>query len=359
VTSYFDKNILSIYISRKILFYFFAIFTSLSLIILINHIFLVLKESISVGYLSGELYTLILNKYLRDVSLVLGLSLFLGCVVAFNNLAKNSELIILNSSGMNFFSVFSIISPLILFFVLMSIVITFYVQPNANLNINKLLEAASNRPNFLNFKQKQFVIFKDKNISIFVDRVDNNGENQILKKIYIWSEKNKKLTIAKSGEKYIDSSKKIFINLFDGRIYDIEAPKVGITKFKKMNLLLYDPSRKKPNFSNLDYDSMSVFILLEHLPKKEALAELLHKISFPLSNIILIFLSIVLTLKNTSKSNFSLIYAVITYTIFYNLIYISKATIENNDFNPAMFFLPYLILILIIYIKILSLKIKY
>lgn len=352
------SKIISRLISQEILFYFLAIFITLSLVILINHVFLVFKESHSVGFQVDEVYQLIWNKYTRDISLIIGLSFLLGSVFALNSLEKNSEIIVLNSAGFGSFKIFNMVLPLAILIALISAIFSIYISPTSNQKISSINEIAKNRPDFIFFKERDFITFKDQKITIFVEIVENIEDRQKLKNIYLWSQDNNKITLAKSGQKYTDSSsRKVLIDLFEGNIYNLNTNKNTTTEFKKMSIVLFDPNNKVIETKQSKYQSKSLINILGDLPKLEALVEIHYRLAFPISIFLFSFLSIQLTSNNRKfKKNFSIIISISAYLLFYNSLYISKDLILSSDSITYLFFVPYIIMAALIYIKILYAK---
>ena len=110
------------YMRRSLVALFFAIFFIIGLVLFGNQFVLMVQESIERGIPVKELMPLVSFNMIRDVSLILSLSLFLAIILTISQLYKNSEAVVMNSLGLNdkYFIVF--IQPL----VLLSFVIIFF-----------------------------------------------------------------------------------------------------------------------------------------------------------------------------------------------------------------------------------------
>ena len=82
------------YIRRNLVTLFFAIFFIIGLVVLGNQFVLMVQESVERGIPIQELMTLVSFNMIRDVSLILSLSLFLAIIVTISQLYKNSEAVV-------------------------------------------------------------------------------------------------------------------------------------------------------------------------------------------------------------------------------------------------------------------------
>jgi len=105
-----------IYLTKRIVLSFFAIFTILTFIIFGNQLFLVLNQSLKVGFVSSELLPYMSLKVLRDMPFIISLGFSLAITFSLNYLYKNSEMVILNNAGIGDKQTIRLLSPLIIFF---------------------------------------------------------------------------------------------------------------------------------------------------------------------------------------------------------------------------------------------------
>ena len=89
------------YIRFNLLTFFFAIFFIIGLIVFGNQFVLTVQESFERGIPLQELMPLVSFNMIRDVSLILTLSLFLAIILSISKLYKNSEAIVMNSIGVS------------------------------------------------------------------------------------------------------------------------------------------------------------------------------------------------------------------------------------------------------------------
>ena len=88
------------YILRNLVTLFLAIIFILGLVVFGNQFVLMVQESIERGIPIQELMHLVSFNMIRDVPLILTLSLFLAIIITISRLYKNSEAIVMNSMGL-------------------------------------------------------------------------------------------------------------------------------------------------------------------------------------------------------------------------------------------------------------------
>lgn len=347
------------YLTKKILFSVLAIILVLSLIIFGNQFFLVLNESLKNGLFGSEILPLMFFKFLRDFPFVLSFSVVLGTIYTLNRLSLSSELMILTNSGISDLKIFQRLGSLISLFVVIVLLLSFFITPIAQFQVETFKENAKSRPDYIFFKPGIFQTFNNENITLFTSNVESseNGESQLLDTVFIYSKENDRITIAKKGVKTIEPiSGNVFLKLSNGKIYDkftySKKNQISITSFDNFVIKLFDPSK---NINTVKKDSPELkdfFLLLSEIRNNHDFAEVFYRISIPLSLIIMIILGIYISKSNPrSNKNFALGYGLILYITYYNVILFFKDLIHNESgLNIINFLLPHLIFILLIFL---------
>ena len=93
----FKNTIISRYLLSNLFIFFIAITFIIGLIVFGNQFVLTVQESISFGIPIKELMPLIGFNMLRDIPIILNLSLFLSIIITISQLYKNSEAVVMNS----------------------------------------------------------------------------------------------------------------------------------------------------------------------------------------------------------------------------------------------------------------------
>ena len=96
----FENTIIGRYINRNLFLVFLAVAFTIGLIVFGNQFVLTIKESIERGIPAGELLPIVSFNMIRDVPLILALSLFLSIIITMSQLYKSSEAVVMNSIGL-------------------------------------------------------------------------------------------------------------------------------------------------------------------------------------------------------------------------------------------------------------------
>jgi len=347
-----SQTVLSNYLISKIIYNFSGIFLILSLIIFGNQFFLVAKESVEYGFLTSEIFPLVLLKLLRDFPTLFNFSVFAAIVVTLKRLGDSSEKIILHSNSIGDYQIFKLISKLVFFTISISLLGSLFLSPSAKKEINNLKLNSSNRPEYIFLKEGQITEF-DKNI-FFAEQIIPSENSEDLINIYLikpdkWKQK---VITAPSGKKIIDQNKNIKLQLFNGSIYEISdnAYVEQISQFKYYESSLYVENSVKHNNSD-KLESKNLFELLSDSSRQD-LIELNLRISQPISLLILIIIGVAISASNPKKtSNKSILTGLIFFIVYFNLIFFFKDLADEESNNLYILFaIPHIIFLLIVFI---------
>ena len=347
-----SQTLLSNYLISKIIYNFSGIFLILSLIIFGNQFFLVAKESVEYGFLTSEIFPLVLLKLLRDFPTLFNFSVFAAIVVTLKRLGDSSEKIILHSNSIGDYQIFKLISKLVFFTISISLLGSLFLSPSAKKEINNLKLNSSNRPEYIFLKEGQITEF-DKNI-FFAEQIIPSENSEDLINIYLikpdkWKQK---IITAPSGKKIIDQNKNIKLQLFNGSIYEISdnAYVEQISQFKYYESSLYVENSVKHNNSD-KLESKNLFELLSDSSRQD-LIELNLRISQPLSLLILTIIGVAISASNPKKtSNKSILTGLIFFIMYFNLIFFFKDLADEESNNLYILFaIPHIIFLLIVFI---------
>ena len=347
-----SQPVLSNYLISKIIYNFSGIFLILSLIIFGNQFFLVAKESVEYGFLTSEIFPLVLLKLLRDFPTLFNFSVFAAIVVTLKRLGDSSEKIILHSNSIGDYQIFKLISKFVFFALTISLLGSLFLSPSAKNEINNLKLNSSNRPEYIFLKEGQITEF-DNNI-IFAEQIIPSENSEDLINIYLikpdkWKQK---VITAPSGKKIIDQNNNIKLQLFNGSIYEISdnAYVEQISQFKYYESSLYVENSVKHNNSD-KLESKNLFELLSDSSRQD-LIELNLRISQPISLLILTIIGVAISASNPKKtSNKSILTGLIFFIVYFNLIFFFKDLADEESNNLYILFaIPHIIFLLIVFI---------
>jgi len=347
-----SQPVLSNYLISKIIYNFSGIFLILSLIIFGNQFFLVAKESVEYGFLTSEIFPLVLLKLLRDFPTLFNFSVFAAIVVTLKRLGDSSEKIILHSNSIGDYQIFKLISKFVFFALTISLLGSLFLSPSAKNEINNLKLNSSNRPEYIFLKEGQITEF-DNNI-IFAEQIIPSENSEDLINIYLIKsdEWKQKVITAPSGKKIIDQNNNIKLQLFNGSIYEISdnAYVEQISQFKYYESSLFVENSVKHNNSD-KLESKNLFELLSDSSRQD-LIELNLRISQPISLLILTIIGVAISASNPKKtSNKSILTGLIFFIVYFNLIFFFKDLADEESNNLYILFaIPHIIFLIIVFI---------
>ena len=388
-----SKSIIQHYLAKSVGINFAGVFIILMLIVSGNQFFLVLNEGLKFGLINNEVFYLLFLKIIRDIPIVLIFSFTISIIYSLNKLYKNSELIALNFAGYGDARIYLLLQPVILFFLSIIILFTFFISPEVKQEISSIRSDSENRPDFLILKKGNFQRFKNNDITFFIspevkqeissirsdsenrpdflilkkgnfqrfknnditffanqEYKDENSEDQIFEDIFIYSNEGKKIILGKKGKKVQEKeTKSYFLTLFDGNIYENLEGQLSISKFEKFTLMIYE---NKPNIgiTTINAEGKQLQDLLLSADKSDFF-ELLHRISILILSFLLSLFSILVSRTNPrGNNNFSVAYGIIIFFSYYNLnIYSLNSADENRLIESIFNFLyPHLLMFTVI-----------
>ena len=337
----FLSNKISRYILGNLILVFFAIFFIISLLVFGNQFVLTAQEAIEYSIPIKELTPLLGFNMLRDIPIILELSLFLSIIITFSRLYKNSEAVVMNSIGLGDKSFIRIIQPIVILLFVIVFILTIYIVPWAKQQKSYTEDITVNASDFSFITEGKFESFKNGDIVFYASEasIEGSGSEQDMEEIFIYAfdGNNSIIVLADEATKYIDSkSKGTYLRLKDGVRYE------GFTSDKNINILDFD-------FYDLEIisgeiqDSLASFPSIEEkstlILMKESgpavYAELQWRLSQPISILILSVIGVFLgkTSPRTGKG-INLLVGVLVFMIYNNALVVAKTSIESEQLSP-------------------------
>ena len=345
------------YIRRNLVTLFFAIFFIIGLVLFGNQFVLMAQESVERGIPLQELMPLVSFNMIRDVSLILSLSLFLAIILTISQLYKNSEAVVMNSMGLNDKHFIFFIQPLVILSFIIIFFLTIYAVPWANQQKNIREEETNNASEFSFITEGEFEVFKQGEIVFYASEsksLNTIGE-QNMEEIFIYAFDNEKpvIVLASKATKYIDSiSDSIYLRLKDGVRYQ------GIPSKDNINILnfdLYDLEIVSGELQN----SVAIYTKIEGKSTLDLIkeggryanAELQWRLSQPITVLILSFFGIFLG-KTSPRGGkgVNLLIGIIVFMLYNNGLLVAKRAIELGQINLLTGFLGVHLLVLMLLI---------
>ena len=331
------------YIMRNLVTYFCVITFIIGLVVFGNQFVLTVQESIDRGIPFQELMPLISFNMIRDVPVILVLSIFLAVIITISQLYKNSEAIVMNSIGLGDKAFLSAIKPLVIILFLFVLFLTAYAVPWAKQQKSAAEEETKNASEFSfitegkfeSFKNGDIVFYASESTSIDVDGVQNMEE------IFIYASENGNpvIVLASDAKKYIDpKSKSIYLRLRDGVRYQ------GLPSSENINILNFD-SYDLEIVSGEVQKSIATFTEIEEKTTLDllkqggllAIAELQWRLSLPLSILILVVFAVYLG-KTSPRGGkgINILIGIFVFMLYNNGLLVAKSSIESGLLSPII-----------------------
>ena len=345
------------YILRNLVTLFLAIIFIIGLVVFGNQFVLMVQESTERGIPLQELMPLVSFNMIRDVPLILTLSLFLAIVVTISRLYKNSEAIVMNSLGLGDKHFIVFIQPLVIASFLIIFFLTIYAVPWAKQQKNIMEEETSNASEFSFITEGEFEQFKKGEIVFYTSEsktLDTVGA-QNMEEIFIYASDNGKPVIVLASEaiKYIDpQSNSIYLRLKDGVRYE------GIPSNENKNILNFDLYDLEIVSGELQ-KSVAIYSKIEGKSTLELLkqggvlanAELQWRISQPITVLILSVIGVFLGKASPrSGKGINLLIGVVVFMTYYNSLLAAKSAVELGQINSilGLWIVHFLVILLLI-----------
>jgi len=339
----YQNTIISRYLLSNLTVFFFAITFIIGLIVFGNQFVLTVQESISFGIPIKELMPLIGFNMLRDIPIILTLSLFLSIIITISQLYKNSEAVVMNSIGLGDKSFMNLIKPIVFFTFIIIFYLTIFAVPWAKQQKSYAEDETVNASEFSFITEGKFESFKNGEIVFYASESKENdivGE-QNMEEIFIYALDNESPVIVLASEaiKYTDSKNdSIYLRLKNGTRYEglPGSENINILNFEKYDLEIVSGDVQKSISSFSEIEEKNTIDLLREGGLK-ANAEIQWRISQPISLLILSIFGVFLgkTSPRTGKG-INLIIGVVVFMLYNNALLVAKSAIENDQLSPLI-----------------------
>jgi len=339
----YQNTIISRYLLSNLIVFFFAITFIIGLIVFGNQFVLTVQESISFGIPIKELMPLVGFNMLRDIPIILTLSLFLSIIITISQLYKNSEAVVMNSIGLGDKNFMNIIKPIIFFTFIIIFYLTIFAVPWAKQQKSYAEDETINASEFSFITEGKFESFKNGDIVFYASESKLNdivGE-QNMEEIFIYAldNENPVIVLASEAKKYTDAKNdSIYLRLKNGTRYEglPSNGNINILNFEKYDLEIVsgDVQKSITSFSEIE-EKNTIDLLREGGPK--ANAEIQWRISQPISVLILSIFGVFLgkSSPRTGKG-INLIIGIVVFMLYNNALLVAKSAIESGQLSPLI-----------------------
>jgi lipopolysaccharide export system permease protein len=205
----YQNTIISRYLLSNLIVFFFAITFIIGLIVFGNQFVLTAQESISFGIPIKELMPLVGFNMLRDIPIILTLSLFLSIIITISQLYKNSEAVVMNSIGLGDKNFMNLIKPIVFFTFIIIFYLTIFAVPWAKQQKSYAEDETVNASEFSFITEGKFESFKNGEIVFYASesKVNDIVGEQNMEEIFIYALGNESpvIVLASEAKKYTDA----------------------------------------------------------------------------------------------------------------------------------------------------------
>jgi len=339
----YQNTIISRYLLSNLAVFFFAITFIIGLIVFGNQFVLTAQESISFGIPIKELMPLVGFNMLRDIPIILTLSLFLSIIITISQLYKNSEAVVMNSIGLGDKNFMNLIKPIVFFIFIIIFYLTIFAVPWAKQQKSYAEDNTVNASEFSFITEGKFESFKNGEIVFYASesKVNDIVGEQNMEEIFIYALDNESpiIVLASEAKKYTDAQNdSIYLQLKDGTRYEglPGSENINILNFEKYDLEIVsgDVQKSISSFSEIE-EKNTIDLLREGGPK--ANAEIQWRISQPISVLILSIFGVFLgkSSPRTGKG-INLIIGVVIFMLYNNALLVAKNAIESGQLSPLI-----------------------
>ena len=337
----FQNTLISNYLLRNLIIFFFAITFIIALVVFGNQFVLTVQESVQHGIPIQELMPLVGLNMLRDIPIIIVLSLFIAIIITISQMYKNSEAIVMNSIGIGDKSFISAIQPVIATLFIVVFILSIFAVPWAKQQKSIAEDKTLNASEFSFITEGKFETFKNGNIVFYASESDNidSANEQNMEEIFIYAlvNENPIIVLASKATKYIDKvSKNIYLRLNDGVRYQglPGSNNVNIINFELYDFEIVSGEVQKSISEFSEIEEKSTFELIKE-GGLLANAEVQWRLSQPISILILSILGVYLgrTSPRTGKG-INILIGLVFFMLYTNGLLIAKSSIENNELSP-------------------------
>ena len=338
-----QNSILAKYLMRQVLMLLVAVFIVIGLVIFGNQLVLVVKESIEQGIALADLLPLVCFHMIRDVPLILSLSLFLAIMLAVSKSYKDSEAIVMNSLGVGDKHFMVFVQPVVISIFIFILFLTTVAVPWSKQQRAMIMDRSENASEFSFIKEGEFQEFKNGELVFYASKVkDIKGEStQDMEEIFIYTLAGEEpvITLASQAQKFTDAStKSVYLRLKNGiRYHGFPADSdKKILNFDVYDLQIIDGDKNQSSNKITKIESKPTLDLLFSNDPRE-IAEWQWRLSQPISVLILAIFGVLLGKASPrGGKNLGVLAGVLVFIVYNNALLVAKSSLERGEILPII-----------------------
>lgn len=320
------------YIHKEILSYLLWL-TGLLLLILTSHRFVDYLADAAAGKLASDLIFQMLGlKLTSNLPTLLPVALYLGILLAYSRLLRDSELTMISAAGMGLRYQLRVAARFTLVFAIPLAIVVFYVAPWAEAQIQTLKVRAQQEADITGITAGQFREFGEGERIVYVEGLTPDA--QAMTDVFLQVREDQQLGVLSSDRarfRYDPAQGSRYIVFENGHRY-VGTPgqlDYEITDYATYSVLL---TRDETAPTTLQPEAMSSASLLRNMNAAKQ-AELQWRISIMIGAFMLAFMAVLLNRVFVKQKQYlSVFIAMLVYFLYSNLLSISRSMVQREIF---------------------------
>ncbi len=324
--------ILRRYLLREVGLNFLGVALLFTLMFLSSTFIRLLTETLEGDYPAKILFTLFALKGVGNLVFILPLSFFIGVMLAFGRLYKDSEMVVFTACGVRPMQVLQAVAIPAVAVALLVAFLALWFAPWSEEQSSQLLDQAGARTEVEGIIPGQFNQFDDNGPVIYAERAEP-GSKRLGGLFVQFRERGKdmQLTAAKAYEKEQDGAR--YLILLDGYRYEGKPgqPEYRIIKFSEHGILLREQAvvaSARPRYA------IATTELIRSATPAD-MAELQWRLAMPISALLLGLLAVPLSKTSPRQGRFGgLFLGIMIFVIYNNLLTVARSSLGKGE-TPA------------------------
>lgn len=284
---------------------------------------------------SGTVMEMVVYEALINMAPLLGASLFIATLITLTRSWLDSEMVVWFSSGG--ISLTAWIQPVLRFsipIILLITVLSLFISPWAKGQSEMNREVYAQRDDVDRLSPGRFIELSGGRQVLFIEEISDNGET--VKNVFLTQTnlEDEMVVVAESGRVIVNEAGDRYVVLENGRRYEA---KTGSAEFKVTDFETYGLRLDvKPDsaMQMRDVDTQPLPMLFAQKNNKEAQAELVWRLSWPIATLNLLMIAIPLSYTNPRAGrSINVIIALLLFVLYLNGISVGEALVVSGDLS--------------------------
>ncbi len=345
-------------LQSELIFYSSAVYAALLLVTLTFTLIRLLTQAVD-GRIDPETVFILLGfAVVNYQAIVLSLSVFLGTLLVFSRMWRDSEMTIWQASGL---SLRSFVWPTLRFAIpvaLLAALFSMMIAPWANRQAYEFKDSFEKRDDLSRVATQQFKENRDGSRLFYVGNIDKNTQaasNLFIVERAAKTPNSEGVVAAKTGRVVNETDGDRYLELNQGRRYQLPAltsapapatgkkPEVGLMTYEQYRVLLSEKPASAAGF--VPYKQRGTLELIGDT-EKVARGELLWRFGSPVMCVLLALLAVPLSYFNPrSGKSAPLVMAILLFVIYMNAVSLAQNYLQFGKLKPLVALLsPHLII---------------